>query len=161
MIICYTVPDIWCTVPEVWCMTDRRTDRQKDGWKKWHMSAPKLPWICKNGRNDSKFTIGKYHINTMDIIKLFRVNIFMPVGMFPCLTIWLFCIKKPFWTFGQFRRPFKETNGKNRDFALRKKGREKTQMAEVINCCHQVTWAQKTMTKKREWIFYFKIFKYE
>ena len=26
----------------------------------------------KTGRNDSKFTIGKYHINTMEIIKLFR-----------------------------------------------------------------------------------------
>ena len=25
----------------------------------------------KTGSNDSKFTIGKYHINTMEIIKLF------------------------------------------------------------------------------------------
>ena len=28
------------------------------------------------------------------------------------------------------------------DFALGKKGREKTWMARVINCCHQVTWGQ-------------------
>ena len=35
----------------------------------------------KTGWNDSKFTIGKYHINTMKILKLFRVvNIFMPVA---------------------------------------------------------------------------------
>ena len=44
----------------------------------------------KTGRNDSKFTIGKYLINTMEIVKLFRVNIFMSVTKFPHLTIWLF-----------------------------------------------------------------------
>ena len=31
------------------------------------------------GRNDSKFAIGKYHINAMEIIKPFQVNIFMPI----------------------------------------------------------------------------------
>ena len=36
------------------------------------------------------------------------------------------------------------------DFVLRLKGREKTQMAKVVKCCHQVTWAQKSMTKKIE-----------
>ena len=119
------------------------------------------------GRNNSKFTIGKYHINTMEIIKLFQVNIFMPVTKFPHLTIWLFC-KRSFQIFGQFRELFKETNSKNwgfciedererkktrmakADFAFRLKGREKTQMAKVVKCCHQVTWAQKSMTKKIE-----------
>ena len=48
----------------------------------------------------------------MEMIKLFRVNIFMPVTKFP-------------------------------------------------HGCHQVTWAQKMVTKKRERIFNFKIFKYE
>ena len=67
----------------------------------------------KTEMNDSKFTIGKYHINTMDIIKLFRVKIFMPVTKFHCLIIWLFCKRRPFWIFGQFRGLFKETNGKN------------------------------------------------
>ena len=62
------------------------------------------------GRNDSKFTIGKYHINTTEIIKLFQVNIFMPVTEFPCLPIVLFCKKRPFWIFDQFRRLFKETS---------------------------------------------------
>ena len=33
----------------------------------------------KTGKNDGKFAIGKCHINTMGIIKLFQVNIFMPV----------------------------------------------------------------------------------
>ena len=41
----------------------------------------------KMGRNDSKFTIGKYFINTMDIIKLFRINIFMPVSSLENLVI--------------------------------------------------------------------------
>ena len=31
----------------------------------------------KTGRNDRKFTIGKYHINAMSVTKLFRVNIFI------------------------------------------------------------------------------------
>ena len=44
---------------------------------------------------------------------------------------------------------------------LRKKGREKTRMADVVKCCHQLTSAQKSMNKKRESIFNFKIFKYE
>ena len=30
------------------------------------------------------------------------------------------------------------------------KEREKTGIAKVVKCCHQVTWAQKCMTKKRE-----------
>ena len=60
------------------------------------------------GRNDSKFTIGKYYVNTMNIIKLFRVNIFMPVTKFPHLTIWLFSQKRPFQIFSQFRGLFKK-----------------------------------------------------
>ena len=36
----------------------------------------------KTGRNDSKFTIGKYPINTREIIKLFWANIFMPEQSF-------------------------------------------------------------------------------
>ena len=35
-------------------------------------------------RNNSKFTIGKCHINTMKIIKLFQVKIFMPVTELFC-----------------------------------------------------------------------------
>ena len=49
------------------------------------------------------------------------------------------------------------------DFVLRKKGRKKTQTVKVAKSCHQVTWAQKNVTKKRELcqIFNFKIFKCE
>ena len=36
----------------------------------------------------------------------------------------------------------KKPTAKIGDFALRKKGREKTWMARVINCCHQVTWGR-------------------
>ena len=87
-----------------------------------------------------------------EIIKLFRVNIFMPVTKFPCLTIWLFCKRRPFQIFGQFRGLFKETNSKNWEFCVNgKKRRKKTWMAGmVVRCCHQVTWAQKRVTKKRE-----------
>ena len=44
----------------------------------------------------------------------------------------------------------KKPTAKIGDFALRKKGREKTRMAKVIKRCHKVTWAQKGVTKKRE-----------
>ena len=36
------------------------------------------------------------------------------------------------------------------DFALRKKGREKTWMVKVAKSCHQVIWVQKNVTKKGE-----------
>ena len=89
----------------------------------------------------------------MEIIKLFRVNIFMPATKFSRLTIWLFCKRRPFQIFSQIRGLFKETSGnKIGDFALRKKGAEKKWM---------VRRAQKTVTKKRELIVNFKFFKSE
>ena len=73
-------------------------------------------------RNDSKFTIGKYHMNTMEIIKLLPVNMLMSVTKFSHLTILLFCKKSPFWIFGQFRVFFpKKPTTKIGYFALRKK----------------------------------------
>ena len=44
---------------------------------------------------------------------LFGVNIFMPVTKFPCLTILLFCKRRPFQIFDQFRGLSKETKDKN------------------------------------------------
>ena len=81
------------------------------------------------GRNDSKFTIGNYLINTMDIIKLFQINIFMPVSS---LKIWLFCKRRPFRIFGQFRGLYKETNDKNWGFCVEEErgGRK----AKVVKC---------------------------
>ena len=74
----------------------------------------------------------------------------MPVTKFPRLTIWLFCKKRPFWIFGHSSGGFsKKPTAIIRDFALRKKGRGKTQMAKVVKCFHLVTWAQKIVTKKR------------
>ena len=58
-------------------------------------------WV-KIRRNDSKFTIVKYRINTIEIIRLFPINIFMPAANFPCLTILLFYRTKPVMIFGQF-----------------------------------------------------------
>ena len=62
--------------------------------------------------------------NTMEIIKLFLVNIFMPVTKFPCLAIWLFCKRRLFWIFGKFRGLFKEINGENR-FCIEKERERK------------------------------------
>ena len=85
----------------------------------------------------------------MEIIKLFSVNIFMPVTKFPCLTILLFCKRRPFRIFGLFKVFLKKPMAKIGYFALRKKGREKTQMVKAAKSC-QVTWAQKSMTNKTE-----------
>ena len=74
----------------------------------------------------------------------------MPVTKFPRLSIWLFCQRRPFRIIGQFRGLFKNTNGKNYEFCVENKGIEKTQMAKVVKSCHQVTWAQKSVTRKRE-----------
>ena len=93
----------------------------------------------KTGKNDRKFTIGKYYMNTMEFIKLFPVNIFMPVAKFPRLTILLFCKKMPLRIFGQFRELFKETNGKNWVFYVEKERKKKTGMIKVAKSCHQVT----------------------
>ena len=60
----------------------------------------------QTGGNDGKFTIGKYHINKMEIIKLFQVNIFILVTKFPHLTIWLFWKRRVFQIFGQFKGAF-------------------------------------------------------
>ena len=73
----------------------------------------------------------------------------MPVSKFPRLTMWFFCKRRPFLIFDQFRELFTEINGKTWGFALRKKGIGKTPMVKLVKCCHQVTCAQKRMTKKR------------
>ena len=93
----------------------------------------------KTGKNDRKFTIGKYYMNTMEFIKLFPVNIFMPVAKFPRSSILLFCKKMPLRIFGQFRELFKETNDKNWVFYVEKERKKKTGMIKVAKSCHQVT----------------------
>ena len=45
---------------------------------------------------------------------------------------------------------FSPSKAKIGDFALRKKGREKTRIAKVVKCRHQVTWAPTGVTKKKE-----------
>ena len=37
----------------------------------------------------------------------------MSISKFPCMTISLFCKRRPFLIFGQFRNFLKETSGKN------------------------------------------------
>ena len=76
----------------------------------------------KTGRNNTKFTIGKYHINTMEIIKLFRVNIFIPATK---STLNYLCKRKLFQIFGQVTGLFNETNGKNWGFCVEKERERK------------------------------------
>ena len=60
------------------------------------------------GRNASKFTIGKYHINIIE-----------------------------------------ETSDENCGFCVEKEREKKTRMTKVVKSCDQVTWTQKSVTKKR------------
>ena len=91
----------------------------------------------KTGRNDSKFTIDNYHINTVEIIKVFKVNIFMLITNFSRLIILLFCKMMPFQIFDQFNALFKETNWKNLGFCVEKE-RERKDM-NVPKSVHQGT----------------------
>lgn len=60
-----------------------------------------------------QFTIGKYHIHTMEIIKLFPTNVLMLVKNFALLTILLFC--------NLFAGYSTKLTTKIGDFAMRKK----------------------------------------
>ena len=88
----------------------------------------------------------------MQIIKLFRVNIFVCSKVFSLDNLVIFQKEAilDLWSVqGAFQRNQRQKNG---DIALTKKAREKTRMAKR---------AQRSVTKKRELIFEFSIFKYE
>ena len=68
----------------------------------------------------------------MKIIKLFPVNICMPVTKFPRLTILLFCKRRSSKIFGQFRGFFKETNYKNWLSFIEKERESKIQMVKIL-----------------------------
>ena len=46
---------VWCTVPEIWCVTDRQTD----GWKKWHIEvgAPPKKWYPSSYVDSTHFIL--------------------------------------------------------------------------------------------------------
>ena len=67
----------------------------------------------------------------------------MLVTKSPFLTILLFCKRRPIQTLTSLGDFSKKLTTKIGNFALRKKGREKTQMVKVEIFCHQVTWTQK------------------
>ena len=67
---------------------------------------------------------------------------------FPHLTIFLFCKIDPSGSLISSGDFSKKLTAKIGDFALRKKGREKTRMVKVAKSCHQVMWAQKNVTKR-------------
>ena len=54
----------------------------------------------------------------MESVKLFQVNIFMPVAKFPHLAIWLFCKRKPFGSLVSSGSFPKKLTAKIGDFAL-------------------------------------------
>ena len=68
----------------------------------------------------------KYHINTMEIIKLFWVNISMPVTKFPFLAFFYFAKESPFGSLISLEDISNKITTKIGNFALRKKGRKKT-----------------------------------
>ena len=72
----------------------------------------------------------------------------MPVTKLPFLTIFLFCKKRPFRIFDQFRGLFQETNGKIWEVCVEKEKKRKTQITKVGKSCHQVTWTQKKHDQK-------------
>ena len=75
---------------------------------------------------------------------------FMPVTKPPHLTILLFCKRRPFQIFAQFRGFSKETNSKNCIFHIEKEMERKDKMVKTAKYCHLVTWTQKSVTNKRE-----------
>ena len=87
-------------------------------------------------------------MNAVEIIKLFRV-IFMPVTEFSRLKISYFAKGGHFGSFVNAGGFSKKPTAKIKNCALSKKGREKSLMAQVVKSSHQLTWAQKSVTKKR------------
>ena len=91
--------------------------------------------------------IGNLLLASIKSTQLFRVNIFMPVTKFPCLTILLFAKGGPSRSLissGNF-----SLTAKIEYFALRKKGREKTPIVKVLKSCHQVMGTKKCEQKDR------------
>ena len=73
----------------------------------------------------------------------------MPVTKFPFLRIFYFAKGGPFRSYISLEDFSKKLTTTIGNFALRKKGREKTQMVKVEKSFHQVTWTQINMTKRR------------
>ena len=100
------------------------------------------------GRNDSKFTISKYHMNKMEIIKLFQVISLCLQQLFLASQSSCFAKGGHFGSLvnlgGWGGDLFKETNRKNCGFCVEKERERKKRMAKR---------AQKSVTKKRESYF--------
>ena len=73
----------------------------------------------------------------------------MPVTKFPFLTIFYFAEGGPFRSYISLEDFSKKLTATIGNFALRKKGREKTQTVKVEKSFHQVTWTQINVTKRR------------
>ena len=101
----------------------------------------------KTGTNDDKFSIIKYHIIKMEIIRLFRVNKFMSVTKFPRLTVLLFCKTR---SFDQFRGLFRETNDKNLGVYVGKERERKYANVKGSKILPSSSIDTKKVTKKRE-----------
>ena len=105
----------------------------------------------KTGRNDNKLTTVSYQVSYQHIG---NYEVILSKYLYACNKVFslnnLVCKRRPFQIFCQRWGLFKEkTNGKSWEFVLSKKGEEKTPMAKVVKSCPQVTWAQKSVTRKR------------
>ena len=90
----------------------------------------------KTGRNGSKNSIGKYHINKNVCIKLSLIDNFVSLQTEILLDLW------------SIQAFFKETKGENWGFCIEKKRERKMRMIKVAKFCHQVTSTQKTRQKR-------------
>ena len=79
----------------------------------------------------------------MEVIKLFRVSIVMPEQSFLAWQSGYFAKGDHFGSLVSSVGFSKKPMTKIGNFAMRKKGREKTRMAKVAKCCHQVTCTKK------------------
>ena len=84
-----------------------------------------------------RFTIGKYHINTMQIIisskKLYACIRLFLIGNLVILQ------KENLFSIWLIQQLFKEANTEIEDFAFRKKKGDRTKWFKVVKSCHQVT----------------------
>ena len=94
------------------------------------------------GRDDRKFTISKYHINVMEIIKSFSIKIFFVYIDLSFINN--FIKANPIGCMTRLWGLLKETNGKNLVVCLKKRRVIKQRMIKVAKSCHQASWKHKT-----------------
>ena len=79
--------------------------------------------MSHNRRKSNKYTIDRYHINTMEIIIYIMSNKNFYAGIKLSLIGNFILQRKPFWIFDELRGLLKEINSKNWGLFVEKKGK--------------------------------------